>query len=298
MEPTQEEWRALYASAVAFRDAAPWRWMEDGEVFGVQDPERGAIGYCCVMGNMGEHFALGVYLGSLGLAGYWEMRDGPPPELQDPAELLNTQLAVMASFEDRELLSPRDREQIKALGLRFRGRNQWPQFRSYRPGYQPWYLTAEEARFLTLCLQQALDVAPRLLENPKLFPEAYPRGRYLVRVPEQHGAGWRWKDTLQRPAPVRRPAPPVVAVDAGEIERLRALPATLGVLEMDYFFAGAVVQEEGHDRPFLGQVIVAVEAEGGLVLGNTVSALDEAPTTLARQLLEILAAMGERPSRV
>src|SRR5262245_5827031 len=147
VEPTLEEWRALYREAIAFRDLEPWEWMWDSDVFGVQDPESSEIGYCCVMGQLGEHFALGVYRGSRGLAGHWEMRlQAREPEAgEDPMEILLLQDCLMASFEDRKLLTPEDLGVIKQLGLKFRGPNAWPQFRSYRPGYEPWYLTGEEA---------------------------------------------------------------------------------------------------------------------------------------------------------
>src|SRR5579872_5233461 len=129
-QPSPEEWRRLYEAAVVFRDAAPWEWMWDAEVFGVQSPESGEIGYCCVMGRLGEHFALAVYEGSAGLEGLWQMRLDPPSG--DPAEMLALQKCLMASFEDRSLLQKPDLEIIKQLGLKFRGRSVWPLFRSYR----------------------------------------------------------------------------------------------------------------------------------------------------------------------
>src|SRR5262245_59192693 len=104
MEPTLEEWRAAFEAAVAFRDQAPWRWCWDADVFGVEDPESGVTGYCCIMGNLGEHFALGLYRGSEGLAGFWEMQlaGRQPEEERDPVTLLSRQDAVMVSFEDRK----------------------------------------------------------------------------------------------------------------------------------------------------------------------------------------------------
>src|SRR5437773_9231029 len=192
MQPSLEEWRELYEAAIAFHDAAPWQWMWDSDQFGVQDPESGEIGYCCVMGRLGEHYALAVYNGSEGLAGLWRMREAGPRAYRDPAEVLSWQNCLMASFEDRSMLNKRDLDTIKALGLKFRGRNAWPQFRSYRPGYAPWYLTTPEARFLTLCLRQAMEVATRFREQPDLLPEVGPQGPYLVRVPEKQGDQWVW----------------------------------------------------------------------------------------------------------
>jgi hypothetical protein len=302
MEPSRDEWQQLYTAAVAFRDAAPWEWMWDGDVFGVQDPESGENGYCCVMGRGGEHYALGVYLGSEGLEILWDMRREAHKEIEDPIEIIATQLCLMASFEDRNQLRQRDLDLIKTLGLKFRGRNQWPLFRSYRPGYEPWYLTAEEARFLIACLQQSLDVAPRFRANPKLLPQPSPRGSYLVRVAEQRGEsaakGRVWKDTLQRPAPAPRSTPSMPPLDEERLKRLRELPSTRGALEMDYFYAGSVIQEDKDARPYLGQVVVAVDVGSGMVVGMNVASLEDAPATTARQLLDTIEGTGMRPGSI
>jgi hypothetical protein len=137
-EATETEWRALYDAADELKALAPWEWMLDSDLFAVRDPESGQIGYCCVMGNLGEHYALAVYLGADGLRGYEEVASGAYAER--PAQALFAQRCLMVSFEDRELLDKESYAQIKALGRKYRGRQAWPELRDYTPGYLPWRL--------------------------------------------------------------------------------------------------------------------------------------------------------------
>ncbi len=104
--------------------------MWDSDIFGVQNPETGEIGYCCIMGMLGEHYALALYLGTEGLEGYLKTRSGE----FSPDNVLHIQKCLMVSFEDRKFLKKQDLTTIKELNLKFRGRNEWPLFRSYLPG--------------------------------------------------------------------------------------------------------------------------------------------------------------------
>jgi hypothetical protein len=104
--PSIQEWRDLYNAVIEFKKIECWNWMWDSDLFGVQNPVTGEIGYCCVMGGAGELFALTVYLDSEGLDGYLKMQSEefyPSPE-----EMLNLQKCLMASFEDRKYLQKED----------------------------------------------------------------------------------------------------------------------------------------------------------------------------------------------
>jgi len=143
--PSLEQWKRLYELMGKIRELAPWEYMYEHNIFGVQFPEKGNLGFVSVMGNLGEHFAVAVYMGKKGFEGFLNMqrmgyRLAPDIVLQVPQ--------LQASFEDREMITPEDRKIIKQLGLKFRGEKAWPQFRSYRPGCFPWYLEKEEAQLL------------------------------------------------------------------------------------------------------------------------------------------------------
>ena len=195
------ELKNLYQKALHFKTLRCWEWMYDSDIFGIENPENGQIGYCCVMGNLGEVFALAVYLGSEGLEGYLKTVSGKI----DPNDMnaLHIQDCLMASFENRNYLTKKDLDIIKALGLSFRGKNEWPLFRNYRPGYHPWYLSIEEVQYLTLVLEQAIDICQRVKENHRLM-KAPRKGMYFVRTADKKNGKVHWNDQWIKPKPVRK----------------------------------------------------------------------------------------------
>ena len=130
-EPMIEEWRPLYEVMKQIKEAAPWQWMEERDIFGVQSPESGELGFVSIMGQLGEHLAIAVYLGAHGLSRFWEIQQAGP--LLTPDMILNTP-QLQASFENRSDLAKQDRQIIKQLGLTYRGRQAWPQFQKFCPG--------------------------------------------------------------------------------------------------------------------------------------------------------------------
>jgi len=76
------------------------------------------------------------------------------PDEAEPEELDEKIMVPLLTmlFVDRDKLWKEDREVIHSLGLRFRGRNAWPLFRSQRAGYAPWLLEKDEVLFLTTAI--------------------------------------------------------------------------------------------------------------------------------------------------
>lgn len=296
--PSTDEWNALYAAGIAFRDLAPWQWVTENQVFGVQNPEDGQIGYVVIMGELKEVFALALYEGSEGLNGLYAMQHGVGAD--NPVDLLVLQKCLMASCENREQLDKEDLALMKALGLKFRGRNAWVQFRSYEPGFVPWYLTAPQARFLTLALQQVTEIAQRLQENPRLLPRAREWGEYLVRVPENTPEGLVWHDERKRPVPLPSPTespclPPELIAQA---HQLMEMDATHGILEMDYFLLPQAVQEKKEDRPSFPYMIMAADSRSGMLIATDMVPRPEVGIAFAETLLTVVERLEMRPDTV
>jgi hypothetical protein len=260
--PAMDEWRRLYEAAIELKKQAPWEWMWEDEVFGVRNPETGEIGYVSIMGANGEHLALAVYLGSEGLDGFRQMSQGRG--FTDPYFLLEIpQLQV--SFEDRNTLHAKDREVIKSLGLKFRGRLAWPMFRNYTPGCMPWFVTPQDARFLTVVIEQALDVTHRLGDDRGLLEPAEP-GQLLVRVQAAQG----WSDEWPVPEPVKARSLP--KVDTRRLTAMRQqFPHQKFSLEADLFVMPSAIQEKDDPRPLLPYLLLIVEGRSGMIVGNEIA---------------------------
>jgi hypothetical protein len=215
-----------------------------------------------VMGNLGEHYAVALYQGARGLYGFWDMQAG----LEDDPFMVLEVPQLQASWEDRDALEKTDRQVIKDLGLKFRGRKAWPQFQSYRPGYFPWQLEADEVRALTVALEQVLDVAPRVRATADLLPDPEEE-RYLVRVPRGAGNAMIWEDTIQ-PMPPPPTAQLVMPIDPAQLEQVKALPKTRAKFEMELFVLPTPIQESRKQRPAFPYILLAVDGGSGMVIGT------------------------------
>ena len=298
-EPTLEEWGWLYQSAVAVKELAPWEWMGEIDLFGIENPETGELGFVSVMGMLGEHYCVALYLGAEGLRGFREVSmaggAGVPEDIFDARQL-------QASFEDREFVEKDDRRVMRALGLRFRGRGEWPVFRSYSPGFAPWGVDADEARFLTHALRQTLDVAPRFRDDPLLLDVgAEGDALYLFRVPHKHGESFVWKDET-RHVPPPPPKKLSIDVDTNVMDRIRQLPQARSSFEVDCTTINTLIGGEEGTRPFMPRLLLIVDRESGFILDLQLLLADPSVEAMWAQVpglvLSCLAGLEQRPRRV
>lgn len=185
----------FYDLAFSFRKSELWTKLYDSQLFAVQHSD-GSIGYCCVMGMMGEHLALAEYPGNGGLDAYRKMgvnRSGM--DLLDDHELAMSQNCLMVSFQNKSELRPREVSEVNAYttsqGLALRGKKAYPQFERFRPHYFPWRLGDEtDQKHLQEALEAVLEVSERLiLTAPETlgFTEGAPFERSIPLLVKENG---------------------------------------------------------------------------------------------------------------
>lgn len=139
----------LYDIAFRYKKAGIWKKLWDSEVFAIK-LKNGEIGYISIMGKNGEYNALGLYIGEAGFGSYRGLANlgGPTGSPFRDHELILQQNCLQAALEIKEDLMPEEVEEVKAYAkkndIKLSGKNAYPQFIKYEPGYHPWKVQTKE----------------------------------------------------------------------------------------------------------------------------------------------------------
>jgi tetratricopeptide (TPR) repeat protein len=287
-------WKTLYAEAAAFAALKPWDHFDDGMLFGVPDPATGRMGYACVLGALGEMRALCVYRGAEGFDVHRRMSKGEFN--RRPMDIIAVHDCLMAEFADREELAKPDLAVIRTLGLRLRGPQNWPLFRSHLPGCAPWHLSESEAVYLAVALRRARDAAARVIDGRLNLTEK--PGQVFCYAREEDAAEPE-AETHWEPEPLHRPQPPApFSLDAGMLSRLKnaALKAD-GVWEADVSRLPSALTDR--DRPYFANNSVVVHQASYFILHSNISTPETAaPQALGEALLEAIEKSGLLPAEI
>jgi len=299
-QPTTGEWKRLYELAAKLKELAPWEWMDETEIFGVENPDTKEIGFVSPMGMAGEHLSIGVYLSAEGLYGFWDFQE-EGLEAEPFALFEIPQLQV--SFENRENLERQDRDLIKKLGLKFRGAQNYPLFRSIRPGFMPWFITSDEAQILIYAIEQTLEVAPRVKEDPDILDDESDTENEvcLVRFAEKQSGKFVWHDEMREiPPPDEKEF--IIKIPQALVDELKAFPqAGNFILEIDLFYAPTPVGERGK-RPYIPKMMLLADSRSGMIAGFQMIQPKENElenhTEIGRHVFESLQKLNVRPQEI
>ena len=244
VNPTGDQWFALHNAFRSYCEARPWERLSNEDVLVVNDPLGRFKGYCVALGDGGVAYGLGVYLGDRGLLNY--LATMTSEEEPSGVEALERGLALSAVLGDREELGDGERKAMRGLGLRYRGWGRWPVFRSVIPGHWPWYLNGDEARFLTVALDNVRDVAERIGRGTLDLYAGRDPSEVLTRT-LRDGV---WQDQWE---PLRPPALPAEdhRADTDRLQSIgRSTPVGSSVWEVTASYIPTEVQDERGTRPY------------------------------------------------
>ena len=292
-EPSDEQWLDLHMAFREYCEAKPWEWLDDSNIVTIEHPGWNYKGHAAVLGSGGIEFGLGVYRGDEGLAGYLGSVTGAFDT--ESSEVLDITNAVSALLADRELLPKEDRDVIRSLGLRYRGRGSWPLFQSAEPGYLPWRLNSDDAAVLAVSLRCMTDLAELVRTGKESLDDSMDDSSLFLTRTFRNGA-WinRWEQVIS-------PVPPPV-LDYPDLERLRQLaeskPRESETWELSIFYLHVPVREQRGARPHFPVMAMLVHSEFGYLVQSPFMRPDPSDTDRQELLVEALEALPALPSEI
>lgn len=304
----------LYMMTGKIRRKAPWEYLQEDDLFGVQVPGKELVYFVSVMGGGGEFQGISFYKGYEGLVGFLEFRaeverlslmglpgDGLLQASVMPGGVM-TIPHLMLLFTDREELGKVDRVAIRKSGAPFRGKGNWPSIQEIVPGHVPVYPSRESLTELYFVLQQVLVVLEKDMHDDNyLVREEDPDHAILVRVPTGKGPRFRWKDHYLVSDPRWGETSYSVDILPASLEAVSRLPEVSQVVQLDLFMLPAPVRvKNGGDYfPF---VLMMVDKGSGMVVSMTVVSpwpdLQSMYESVPPKVVEELMKTGHRPSEI
>ena len=279
-KPTLTQWKELYDAAMRIRRLAPWGFLWDTELVVLNLPGREEPVYCSVMGRNKECYAIGVYPGYQSVDSFYRMAESSANKMPLNAGL--GQESLMCHFGDREEVEQEDRDIYKALGLRFRGRNEWIYFRTMEPGFYPWPIRAWEADLLI----QVLDNLDHLLlyfvrENVQVDFE---NGETLLRSYSQEEGAWR-NEVIAMP-PRLLITPMMIVGNDLLIAKLKKCKRNGACLEFDVSYLPVPVRENKDDRPYFPRIALVMDRNANLLIDQFTASIDDPIETAVLEMLK------------
>lgn len=284
-------WENLLLSAKQFHALKPWNAMADDDIFAVIDPDTQEILFCSVLGAGRETFGLAVYIGQEGLEALMDTIEQKP-------DILFKQRSILLSYEDRGDLQKDEYELIKTYDVPFRGRKAWPVFKSYQPGLYPWMIDNEEARYLTVALQAAIEVYDDFMHDvdmPFLFEEEKVYTKVPRDINNQH------MDTAIADIEgmlASRKYEAKLEISEIDLKRVKSLPVIPRTIEFALQYVELPIQNEPDERPFFPLMVIAVEHESGYIIHQDLFSGVLNANVFQMELLNLFQTLGGVPQQL
>jgi len=138
----------------------------------------------------------------------------------------------MISWEESGELEPIQAVILERLGIRYAGKEVWPQINQVKPGYLPGLADIREFKSIGILLGQCLDVLPEALKDRSMLWE-HPdlSNTFLFRIPKKVRGEWVWHNEFR--VPTLEPALSKVKYNSLLMEEYKRLPLKWKTLQVD-----------------------------------------------------------------
>ncbi|MBP3359326.1 MAG: hypothetical protein J6N52_00605 [Clostridia bacterium] len=258
-EASNEKWKMLYEIASEIKEMKPWEYFWDMDIINLTDEDV----YITVLGRGGETYGVSVYEGEKGFDKFKLLVCQQELNIS-PHMAMYMQDNLTCYWGDREELSKKQRDIIKELGYKYRGKNQWLYFISHKTDYMPYNFDSDEVGKMTKYLsglKNALELYFK--ERPQIDFEQDYMLCYSDKEKKITGKKTDFFDFgfngIQ------------IADNIDLLNDLKKLPKTIGTLEIDILPMFVTINDKSYDRPANPSMSMIVDKKSGMVMAAAMS---------------------------
>jgi len=287
--------KKLYPIALELQDLAPWEFMYERELFGIEVPGSDEPWFASVMGSTGEFLAVSFYEGVD--AAHQFLRIQEDSVESDPMDVLLIP-HLMVSFEQPQYMETEDIDRLKTLGYSVRNKSRLPVFKEVVPGCIHVIPETDKLAQLESLMKQVINVARRVGRQEFAWVEHVPGGlNGLIRVPDgRTKSGWRddIKDFELKPAPA------IPLLSKKQVKPFNQLPKNNMVLQVGMVLIPSPIGDR--HPPYFPFLFLLVEKESGYVLSPEMMTphpnVNEMFAKSGEKLVEYLIRQKIRPAKI
>ncbi len=260
-EASLDLWRELYQVTDEIKKAKPWEVLFDTELLCIQPKDEEEPIFVSIMGRAGQCFGYGVYEGMAGLADFDMIATADESGLPNDYVMFE-QNSLCCFWGNREDVPPMQKKNITALGLKYRGRGQWPYFESYKRRYIPYTPDEREVNLLILAGRQILVLVEEMLAGT--LRANFDAGDALWRIWDKESGEWH-SDVA--PLPYKQKEYPMLDLQDEVLKkRLQRQPMIDTCVILEFAYLNAPVKDDKEDRPVNPLVFVAVDEDEDMII--------------------------------
>ncbi len=258
-EATLEQWRQLYEVALDITVMHPWEEMYDTDIVTIKLRGKDEPYYFSILGYAEECYGIVCYMGD---DSFGAMLDFTKSGIEEPTDMMIRQDSLTMYLGDRDEVEKADYETIKALGYKFRGKNRWMYFQSFKARFAPCRMNKDEVLLLTEYYEHLLEALKEHLKGG--LEVDFEGGQSLTRYFSEDKQAW-----VTEALPVNMPSskfPSVKMSDGSQFDALKAKKKIKAELELGLVLMPTSISDKKFDRPYFPLLLVLADRSNGMVI--------------------------------
>lgn len=252
-------WKRLYELTNQITLCQPWNDLWSGEFICVQVDNKEPL-YCTIMGRNKECIGVSVYEGEKGYGDLLSISELIYDE-EVTKYMMFEQTCITFYMGNVDEVPPHQKQIMKKLGLRYRGKGKWPYFMSFEARYVPIGIEKEEdIKKMIMVFEALIDMMDK-----KSFQDVHFDDDEMLYISYDSSCQQWVHEPMVLPEPYDKFSP-IELDDRSIIEELKKQSFNHQELYLDLVYIHSKINDSSMKRPLNALIFIVVDKQSEMIL--------------------------------